>query len=189
MSLTKDDVVAQALTLLDEGGLPDLSMRRLATSLGIQPSALYWHVASKQVLLQEMARSIVAPVAAPGGDGWEARVLGWAQSLREALMSRRDAAELVASALSMRPAGLDPADDLAILLADAGLTPAEAAGAAATLLHFVLGHAVDEQGHDQMRQFGVAEQSDESADSRFDYGLELLVAGIGLALVRSSLGR
>lgn len=186
MSLTRDAVVARALAILDEGGLPDLSMRRLATSLSIQPSALYWHVASKQALLQAMAAQVLAEVALPAGP-WQEGVLGWAGALRDALMGVRDGGELVASALSMRPEGLDPANDLAAALAEAGLAPGEAAAAAATVLHFVLGHVVDEQGHDQMRQFGVAQSDDESADSRFAYGLELLVAGIGLAIVRTGL--
>lgn len=196
MSLTRDDIVARSLDLLDSYGFADLSMRRVATSLGIAPSALYWHVASKQELLQAMAGAILADVPAPAlppaGDGeapavaWEDAVRSWAGELRAALMARRDGAELVASALAMRPEGLDPANGLASLLVAAGLRPAEASGAAATCLHFVLGHAVDEQGHDQMRQFGVAAREDESADSRFGYGIDLLVAGIGLALVAAA---
>lgn len=205
MSLTRDDIVARSLDLLDSYGFADLSMRRVATSLGIAPSALYWHVASKQELLQAMAGAILADVPAPtlptaagtaagtvtgagaeSADAWEDAVRAWAHDLRAALMGRRDGAELVASALAMRPEGLDPANGLASLLVAAGLRPAEASGAAATFLHFVLGHAVDEQGHDQMRQFGVAARDDETADSRFGYGVDLLVAGIGLALVAAA---
>ncbi|MBB1019452.1 TetR family transcriptional regulator, partial [Dietzia sp. DQ11-71] len=44
MALTKTAVVDTALELLRESGLPGMSMRTLATRLGVQPSALYWHV-------------------------------------------------------------------------------------------------------------------------------------------------
>ena len=51
-----------ALQLLDEYGLPDLTMRNLATALGIQPSALYWHFPNKQALLAAVSAKILAPV-------------------------------------------------------------------------------------------------------------------------------
>ncbi|GEA88717.1 TetR family transcriptional regulator [Cellulomonas cellasea] len=64
MALSRVQVVAAALEILDEYGLGDLTMRRLATSLGVQPGALYWHVANKQALLAEVADAIVADLPA-----------------------------------------------------------------------------------------------------------------------------
>jgi len=46
--------------LLDELGLPDLTMRRLASTLEVQPSALYWHFPNKQALLASVADQIIA---------------------------------------------------------------------------------------------------------------------------------
>ncbi|MFS0702718.1 TetR family transcriptional regulator, partial [Cellulomonas sp. 179-A 4D5 NHS] len=70
MALTRAQVVAAALEILDEYGLGDLTMRRLAGSLGVQPGALYWHVANKQALLAEVADAIVAELPVPAsGDG------------------------------------------------------------------------------------------------------------------------
>src|SRR4051812_46795577 len=57
---SRDDVVEAALRILDDYGLPDLTMRRLAASLDVQPSALYWHFPNKQALLAELADRIVA---------------------------------------------------------------------------------------------------------------------------------
>src|SRR5690625_4637851 len=45
---SRDDVTESALTLLDEYGLPDPRARRLATVVGVQPSALYWRFPSTQ---------------------------------------------------------------------------------------------------------------------------------------------
>ena len=55
MSLTTHDIVAAGLEILDNYGLEDLSMRRLAQLLDVKASALYWHVANKQTLLAAMA--------------------------------------------------------------------------------------------------------------------------------------
>ncbi|MGI3168201.1 TetR/AcrR family transcriptional regulator [Pseudooceanicola sp. C21-150M6] len=49
-ALTQHDVIAAALTLLDTGGEPALTMRALATSLGVTPMALYHHVGSRDQL-------------------------------------------------------------------------------------------------------------------------------------------
>ena len=51
MALTKRAVVEAAGAILDEFGLADLSMRRVADVLGVQPGALYYHVPNKQSLL------------------------------------------------------------------------------------------------------------------------------------------
>ena len=57
----RDDVVARALRVLDDHGLADLTMRRLGTELGVQPSALYHHFANKQALLAAVADEILVP--------------------------------------------------------------------------------------------------------------------------------
>ena len=59
MSLTTHDIVAAGLEILDNYGLEDLSMRRLAQLLDVKASALYWHVANKQTLLAAMADEIL----------------------------------------------------------------------------------------------------------------------------------
>ena len=84
-------IVDATLALLDEFGLPDLSMRRVAGALGVQPSALYWHVENKQTLLAALSDRIVD--AAPPGSG----IAETAWSLRAALLAHRDGAEVVVS--------------------------------------------------------------------------------------------
>ena len=41
--LTRAAVVEQALALADKTGLDALTIRKLATELGVTPMALYWH--------------------------------------------------------------------------------------------------------------------------------------------------
>ncbi len=68
MQLHKRDVVEAATALLDDYGIADLSMRRLARELEVSPGALYWHFASKQQLLGAVADRILGAVQDSGGD-------------------------------------------------------------------------------------------------------------------------
>ncbi len=98
----KSDVLEAALKLLDELGLPDLTMRKLAASLDVQPSALYWHYPNKQTLLAEVSNTIVAfmkPVAE--AETWQLTTKLKALALRDALLAFRDGAEVVSSTLRL----------------------------------------------------------------------------------------
>ena len=150
MALTRSDVVDAAIGILDEYGLGDLTMRRLAGSLGVQPGALYWHVANKQALLGAVADRILEHLDddMPTGD-WDLRFNELAHRLRAALLAHRDGAEVVAAAHSLRTGQGGTLALLSQVLADAGFTPAEAELAALAVLHYVLGHTADEQGHAQ----------------------------------------
>ena len=150
MALTRSDVVDAAIGILDEYGLGDLTMRRLAASLGVQPGALYWHVANKQALLGAVADRILEHLDddMPTGD-WDLRFNELAHRLRAALLAHRDGAEVVAAAHSLRTGQGGTLALLSQVLADAGFTPAEAELAALAVLHYVLGHTADEQGHAQ----------------------------------------
>src|SRR3954468_24907591 len=94
-------VVERAVGVLDAYGLADLTMRRLGTELGVQPSALYHHFANKQTLLAAVADEILAR----GARGerptlWDHRVVASCSGLRDAMLAYRDGAELVATAYS-----------------------------------------------------------------------------------------
>jgi TetR/AcrR family tetracycline transcriptional repressor len=60
VQLRRQDVLDGAIAILDEYGLADLTMRRLATSLHVQPGALYWHFPNKQTLLGAIADHILS---------------------------------------------------------------------------------------------------------------------------------
>src|SRR6202012_1996510 len=56
--LTKSAVVSRALALADRAGMDALTIRRLATELGVTPMALYWHFRSKEDLLSGLSDQI-----------------------------------------------------------------------------------------------------------------------------------
>ncbi|KJQ55581.1 TetR family transcriptional regulator [Microbacterium sp. SA39] len=130
----RESVARTALALLDEVGFADLSMRRIAARLDLQPSALYWHFSSKQELLADLADRITADVLVDGAD-----VLTTARRIRDALFAHRDGAELVLSTYALR-LGSSPAQAALEDALGAERSPGGSERAVA-ILHFVLGHA------------------------------------------------
>lgn len=184
---TRDGIVDSALRLLEETGLPDLSMRRLATALGVQPSALYWHFENKQSLLAAVADRIVASAAPHRSTGErDADVAAEAHALRGALLAHRDGAEIVLSTHALG-LGSDAAHArLARALAPAGGEPDEESLSAATvLLQFILGHASLVQQRIQAARFGAFAAGEteiaQATAADFGRGLRMLLAGLPAA--------
>jgi TetR/AcrR family tetracycline transcriptional repressor len=100
-SLTSREVARAALTMVERDGLDGLSMRRLADDLGVQAASLYWHVQSKDHLLDLMAGELFStlqlplPAPAPGG-GWRRGLRDLSAAYYRFLLSHRDAGRIVA---------------------------------------------------------------------------------------------
>ncbi|MDJ0361037.1 TetR/AcrR family transcriptional regulator C-terminal domain-containing protein [Rhodococcus sp. H29-C3] len=185
MQLRRADVLDGAISILDEYGLGDLTMRRLATSLHVQPGALYWHFPNKQTLLGAIADHLLTDVdAPPTRAGWDEQVRELAHRLRDALLSRRDGAELVAATYASRLTTNRVRERIAAVCIRAGSSRSDAELTADTLLYYVLGQTVDEQSRMQMDSVGaLTEEASplfESPDStsRFDFGLGLFIDGV-----------
>jgi AcrR family transcriptional regulator len=52
--MTKDKIIAAAKTVLDQEGLPGLTIRKVAQHAGLSPMALYRHFADKDALLNAL---------------------------------------------------------------------------------------------------------------------------------------
>ena len=151
MPLRKADVVDEALRLLDAEGLDQLTMRRLGAALNVQGGALYRHFPNKEAMLDAMADRIIEGVGDPLPDApWteQIRILG--NRLREALISRRDGARVVAGTFAPGVNTVIGSDMAVQVLCRAGLPPAEAGSATFALFYYVLGHTIEEQA--QLRQ-------------------------------------
>lgn len=181
MANRRTDVVAAAVDLLDRHGLAELTMRRLAGELGVQPSALYHHFANKQSLLAAVADDLLARGDWPPEGPWQERVAGICGRLHTLLLDWRDGAELVATVWSFGLGASAPFELLVDALVPVGdLAPT----AARTLLHFVYGHAVDEQTHLQAAEVGALSagaRPEEEFTAEFVTGLGIVIAGIQVA--------
>lgn len=179
MSYRRHEIIERAVDVLDEVGLESLSMRRLGAELGVQPSALYHHVANKQTLLGLMADEILArgPSAAPDASGpWDVQVAAACARLRESMLACRDGAEVVATGYAFGFGADAPADELRAVLEEAGFTDALVAVGTSTLLHYVFGHTAEEQTTLQADALGAKRAPRPASD--FDEGLALIVDGL-----------
>jgi AcrR family transcriptional regulator len=202
VALTQEQVVERAVELMAEAGLEALTLRRLATELGVSAPTLYWHVRNKRQLLDLMAEALVSRVGrsttpAPGQPWWEwlaerAR-LQW-----RALTSQRDAALVVAG---NRPteAALPGVEQVLGSLVAVGFPPDEALRTILSIGNYVIGCAVEHQAEaarepDPERDTRLLERAGElphlrtamagldrpgpaAGEAGFEHGLALLIAG------------
>jgi AcrR family transcriptional regulator len=121
-TLTRERVVAEALTLISAGGAGALSMRALATRLGVVPGALYRHVRSKEQLHDLILDGVLAEVDCRLDPSlpWAGQVTALAQRLRTVLENHPG----IAGLLKTR----DPLSPHSLALAEAFLSPLHAAG-------------------------------------------------------------
>jgi TetR/AcrR family tetracycline transcriptional repressor len=202
MKLTRDQVLAGALALLDEVGIDNLTMRRLATSLGVQNGATYWHFRSKQALLASMAETMLADLTVDldRTPRWEEQLTELANRLHRALLAHRDGARIFAGVFFPLPNALAYGDTMIGLLRSAGLSARDAAWAVDTLTYYVVGHTIEEQlaadlpgrGDPALAQLAEAVTTERYPNlaaaiehipaphppEHFDYGLRLLINGL-----------
>jgi TetR/AcrR family transcriptional regulator, tetracycline repressor protein len=207
VQLHKRDVIDKATAILDEYGLADLTMRRLARELDVSPGALYWHFANKQQLLGAVSDRILRPACAdiPSGS-WRTRISAIGSRLRDALLSHTDGAELVSASFA---AGQSEAlaqilERLTNASIEAGLAADHAGLAARTVVYYVLGFTNHEQSRLQWDAAGAGwpttpdaaaawpatpdtgalpdRESDPSSpadpSNKFIFGLKLLIDGV-----------
>lgn len=176
MALTKTAVVDTALELLRESGLPGMSMRTLATRLGVQPSALYWHVPSKQALLAAVAERVLAtmgPVGAGRSAAEELRAVG--EALRAAVTGVPDGAEIVA--LGLAAGAANPVAEVVEAAGSRHGIAGRAPGLTTALTGYVVGLSLEEQTHHNLTVADPATPPVEF-DARFDQGLDALLTGV-----------
>jgi TetR/AcrR family transcriptional regulator, tetracycline repressor protein len=135
--LTRAAVVDRALRLADADGLDALTIRKLATDLGVTPMALYWHFRSKDELLEGLAERVWGEIdvrvdrAAP----WPAQLRGLLESLLRVLRAHPAAPQVLLQS-EQRPseAWANAAEVTLEVLRSAGFDPVVASGIARSAL-------------------------------------------------------
>lgn len=181
MQLNRKKIVSTAVDILQQYGLADLTMRRLARALDVAPGALYWHFPNKQALLGGIAESILTAVPARPGSAAD-----YCSFLFDALTSLRDGAEITLAAVASDTLDRELAVELGAELAtelnagevddavDGAVDVTEAASK--LLLRFVFGSALELQARQGVAlSLGTAE---EDAGSSQAHAREDLVLGV-----------
>jgi TetR/AcrR family tetracycline transcriptional repressor len=144
-TLDQAQVVRTALALLDEVGLDELTMRRLAERLDVKAASLYRHVRNKEELLALLGDEMSAEIPLPRVDGtWREQLVQSAWNVRQGLLAHRDAARVLASTPPAGPRRLRHIEAMLRTLRAAGLPDRDAARAAYHVNNFITEFAADE---------------------------------------------
>jgi TetR/AcrR family tetracycline transcriptional repressor len=166
MTLSQLEVVAAAVRLLDRAGLEGLTLRKLAAELGVSAPTLYWHVDDKRHLLDLMVEEIyqraeVRP-APERGEPWWRWLAANARAQRQALLSIRDAALVVAGNRPTRRS-LPYIERTLQSLVAAGLDAPTGLRLLRSLNDYVVGSAIEQQS--MMARLARPERDAETAQA------------------------
>ncbi|MER6171927.1 TetR/AcrR family transcriptional regulator C-terminal domain-containing protein [Streptosporangium sp. NPDC001681] len=208
--LTRQTMIDTALRLLDEVGLDGLTVRRLASELGVQSPALYWHLRNKQELLDGMADAIVlaAGMGPPrDGESWQDWLTRRARAYRDSLLAHRDGARIVSGAAALSPATIRMFDEEMTAMVGRGFTPVLALRTITALTRYVNGCVLQEQterqehagtpadrlaalaglldgGTEATLLVALRESGGSPGEDAFEHGLRALIDGTAAALAR-----
>src|SRR3982750_1916396 len=143
--LTRERVLQGALSIADSTGLGSLTIRSLAQELGVKPMAVYYHVASKDEILDALVDIVFGEIELPvPGRDWRSELRRRAHSARDVLARHRWAIGLLESRTSPGPANLRHHDTVIATLRAAGFSAALTAHAYALIDSYVYGFALQE---------------------------------------------
>ena len=202
--LTRQRIVETASALVDAEGLEALSVRRLATELGVQGPSLYNHFATKAEILDAVADEVVArvDVSAFATHGWREALRLWAHSYHAVLGAHPNIVPVLAHGPGRRPAALAMADVVYGALVQAGWSPARATHIGALMRYLVTGSALgsfalgfsgDPQLYDRYPHLRhahlLAENQERVDEGAFVLGLDTLLSGLDSLLEKNGADR
>jgi AcrR family transcriptional regulator len=157
--VSRDQILAAALRIVDANGLEQLTMRRLGAELGVDPMTIYGHIPDKAALFDGLVELVLAEVTVPGRTGeWADDFRAVAHAARATLLAHPHLIPL----LGTRPPVTQPAftlwESLTSILLGAGLSEERAADGADCLGRLLIGHALAEAGQPPGGDVGGGEE-------------------------------
>ena len=144
-TISRERVLAGAVLLADTEGLGALTIRGLASQLGVKPMALYHHVANKDAILDAIVDAVYAEIYVPIADQpWRSELTERSRSMRAALRRHPWALALMETRSNPGLANLTNHEACLDVLRSADFTLQATAHAYATLDAFVYGFALQE---------------------------------------------
>lgn len=97
VGLTRTAVVDAAVEIVEHDGLGALSMRKLATRLGVKPASIYWHVGNREALLDAIGERLATEfeMTSPTGATPRERLLEVARAVRATMTARSRITDLL----------------------------------------------------------------------------------------------
>ena len=141
--LSREQIAAAALQLLDAEGIDAVSMRRIAQALGVGTMSLYWHVSTKDELLAFMVDLAISTVELPDpADDWidQLRRLAW--NTRRVLRDHPAIGGVLRAGVTAGPSLLRITERALAILRDAGFDPERVVFAFQAYTHVAVGFMV-----------------------------------------------
>jgi TetR/AcrR family transcriptional regulator, tetracycline repressor protein len=200
--MPREQIVATALSILDEEGPEALSLRALAQRLESGTATLYRHFDSRANLLNEVVDKVIGEVRLDAVRvaemSWQDACRALASALFEVLCRHRNAAPLLAQHIPVGANAMVQRELALSFLLSAGFPPAIAVRSYATISRHVLGFAMQlaPQGDDERGDAQVAEKIREldpdgfpatravahalpiALEDEFKFGLDLIITGL-----------
>ncbi|WP_028935917.1 TetR/AcrR family transcriptional regulator [Pseudonocardia spinosispora] len=160
--LSIDAVITSAIELAGETGLAAITIRRVATGLGVAPMTLYTYVPGKAELLDLMLDAVFAdlPLLDTSGRHWRDRLTAVAEENRALYTRHPWAAEISLARPPLGPGQLAKYEHELAAFDGLGLDDVTVDAALTHLLSFVRTCALQEQEAAAMRPEGAADDTE-----------------------------
>src|SRR4029077_5382572 len=148
--ISREAIVTAAIRLLDREGLAALSMRRLAEELGTGAASLYWHVGSKDGLLDLVFDELIGEEQVPEADPsrWQEQLKDIARAQRRISLRHPYLVRISIGRIPMGPNALRFSERVIAILRAGGLPPRLAVQGYLLLIATINGFTIDETGVD-----------------------------------------
>lgn len=151
-ALTREHIVTAAVGLLDAEGIDALTMRRLGKRLGAVATSVYWHVSTKDELLELVVDEVFGEVEVPSMSSpldWRVVTVRSARSLRAAILRHPWIGSLLGRVglAYLGPNLVRVSEELLAVFEGAGLSPEEAERAMKAITTHVTGAAISEAAY------------------------------------------
>jgi AcrR family transcriptional regulator len=146
--LTQAAIVEAALRVLDAEGLDGLSMRRVGEELDTGAASLYWHVGSKDGLLDLILDRVIGEqeIPDPEPERWQEQLKEVARTLRATILRHRDVVRISIGRIPMGPNALRYSERLLAILRAGGVPDRLAVEGFQLMFSVVNGFTMDETG-------------------------------------------
>jgi AcrR family transcriptional regulator len=209
--LTRERIVEAAIKILDRDGLDAVSTRKIAEDLGTGSASLYAHVSSRDELIELMVDRIASEIEVPEPDPahWQDQIREYARHAQRVWASHADIVRTSLATIPTGPGRLRVIEGLLAIMKAAGFSDQVAAWGVDRLQIYIdadtyegwlftlkikQGFNLEEYLHsirDYYRQLpadrfpilaGLGGAITGDGDRRFEFGLDLLIAGLAAHL-------
>ncbi|MET9270426.1 TetR/AcrR family transcriptional regulator [Kribbella sp. NPDC003557] len=161
-TLSREQIVTAAMAILDTDGVSGLSMRKLAAKLDAGATSLYWHVPTKDDLVDLLIDEVWGEIDVPEPElaGWRAGALLFGHSLRSAVLRHPWLPEVMYTRPSIGPNAMSLGERGLVLFGAAGFSDHEIDLAMGSVMSYVLGTVSAEVATREMvRKSGRSEET------------------------------